>query len=61
MERLKGKVAVVTGAASGLGRATVIRMAEEGASVAVLDVVDDDGELLANELRGRGLEASFWR
>ena len=61
MDRLKGKVAVVTGAASGLGRATVIRMAEEGASVAVLDVVDDDGELLANELRGRGLEASFWR
>ena len=61
MERLKGKVAVVTGAASGLGRATVIRMAEEGASVAVLDVVDHDGGLLANELRGRGLEASFWR
>ncbi|HEY3694317.1 glucose 1-dehydrogenase [Phenylobacterium sp.] len=61
MERLNGKVAVVTGAALGLGRATVIRMAEENASVAVLDMLEHEGTLLANELGGRGLEASFWR
>src|SRR6185437_11720013 len=57
MDRLKGKVAVITGAAVGLGRATAIRMAEEGAAVAILDVQDAPGEALATELAGRGLKA----
>lgn len=61
MNRLKGKVAVVTGAALGLGRATAIRMAEEGASVALLDLHDDVGGRLAQELSGRGLPARYWR
>lgn len=60
MDRLKGKVAVITGAAAGLGRATAIRMAEEGAAVAILDVQDAPGEALATELAGRGLKARFW-
>lgn len=60
MNRLQGKVAAVTGAAMGLGRAMVIRMAEEGASVAVLDMVDDAGQALVAELIGRGLTARFW-
>jgi NAD(P)-dependent dehydrogenase (short-subunit alcohol dehydrogenase family) len=60
MNRLQGKVAAVTGAALGLGRATVVRMAEEGASVAVLDMLDDAGQALAAELSGRGLTARFW-
>ena len=38
MKRLTGKVAIVTGGALGIGRAGVIRMAEEGASIAVLDL-----------------------
>jgi NAD(P)-dependent dehydrogenase (short-subunit alcohol dehydrogenase family) len=60
MNRLTGKVAAITGAALGLGRATAIRMAEEGASVAVLDVLDKDGEALAAELTGRGFAARYW-
>jgi len=61
MDRLKGKVAVVTGAALGIGRAIGIRMAEEGAAVALLDLHDDLGETLAAELRRRGLKASYRR
>jgi NAD(P)-dependent dehydrogenase (short-subunit alcohol dehydrogenase family) len=61
MDRLKGKVAIVTGAALGLGRATAIRMAEEGAAVALFDILDEPGEALAGELQKRGLEARYWR
>lgn len=61
MPRLAGKVAVVTGAAVGLGRAAAIRMAEEGASVAILDVKDAEAEALAAELAERGLAAAAWR
>jgi NAD(P)-dependent dehydrogenase (short-subunit alcohol dehydrogenase family) len=61
MDRLKGKTAIVTGAALGLGRATAIRMAEEGAAVALLDLHDETGEALAAELRGRSLKARYWR
>lgn len=60
MNRLRDKVAIVTGAAVGLGRAAAIRMAEEGASVAVLDVLDEAGEALVGELGRRGLAARFW-
>jgi len=42
--RFQDKVAVVTGAASGIGRATAVRLAEEGAAVVVADVADDAGE-----------------
>ena len=61
MNRLKGKVAIITGAALGLGRATAIRMAEEGASVALLDTLQTEGLALADELVARGLVACFWR
>lgn len=61
MDRLKGKVAVVTGAALGLGRATVTRMAEEGAAVAVLDVLDNEGAALVQALSARGFNVRYWR
>ncbi|HRJ63939.1 SDR family NAD(P)-dependent oxidoreductase [Brevundimonas sp. UBA2416] len=61
MNRLTGKVAVITGAAVGLGRAIAVRMAEEGASVALLDIRDADGRELIAELKARGLPAAYWR
>jgi NAD(P)-dependent dehydrogenase (short-subunit alcohol dehydrogenase family) len=61
MNRLDGKVAIITGAALGIGRAGVIRMAEEGASIAILDILADQGEALAVELRDRRTGARFWR
>ena len=61
MNRLQTKVAAITGAALGLGRATAIRMAEEGASVAVLDMLETEGTTLAAELSARGFPARFWR
>jgi len=61
MNRLKGKVAIVTGGSLGLGAATARRMAEEGASVAVLDLLDDAGAALVDDLGRRGLVARYWR
>lgn len=61
MNRLQDKVAIITGAALGLGAATARRMAQEGAAVAVLDLLDADGETLAAQIRGLGQAARYWR
>ncbi|MDP2254900.1 MAG: glucose 1-dehydrogenase [Polaromonas sp.] len=60
MDRLKGKVAIVTGGALGIGRACAIRMAEEGAAIAVFDILDSQGEALAAELARRGFPSRYW-
>jgi len=59
MDRLKDKVAIITGGSLGIGRACAIRMAEEGAAVAVFDVVDEQGAALVQELAGRGFRAAY--
>ena len=61
MNRLTGKVAVITGGAVGLGRATAIRMAEEGAAVAILDILGAEGLELVESLRERELPVAWWR
>jgi NAD(P)-dependent dehydrogenase (short-subunit alcohol dehydrogenase family) len=52
MGRLENKVAVITGAASGIGRATARRFASEGARVVVADLAEKEGTALASEIEG---------
>ena len=54
-----GKVAVVTGAATGIGRATAIAFATEGASVAVVDVNDEKGVQTAGDIKEKHGNAIF--
>lgn len=52
MGRMEGKVALVTGGASGLGRADAILLAREGAKVVVTDIDEDAGSAVAREIDG---------
>ena len=56
---LNGKIALVTGAASGIGKATATAMAAEGASVVLGDVSDETGEAVAGELTADGAQALY--
>jgi NAD(P)-dependent dehydrogenase (short-subunit alcohol dehydrogenase family) len=59
MPRLDGKVALITGAGSGMGRAAAVRFAEEGAAVVVADVDRAGGEGTVASVRAAGGEATF--
>jgi NAD(P)-dependent dehydrogenase (short-subunit alcohol dehydrogenase family) len=61
MGKLDGKVAVITGAASGMGRATAIRFAQEGAAVVVADLNSQGGELVVSEIAAAKGRAVFQR
>jgi NAD(P)-dependent dehydrogenase (short-subunit alcohol dehydrogenase family) len=52
MGRLDDKVAIITGAASGIGRATALRFSAEGAKVVVADLAETEGTQLAKEIGG---------
>lgn len=58
-ETLKGKVAIVTGGASGIGRAVAHAFADQGAKVMICDVEEEAGEAVAAEITDRGGEARF--
>jgi NAD(P)-dependent dehydrogenase (short-subunit alcohol dehydrogenase family) len=60
MPRLEHKRVIVTGGAVGIGRACVQRMAEEGAKVAIFDVLDTDGRELADRLTALGHTVRYW-
>jgi NAD(P)-dependent dehydrogenase (short-subunit alcohol dehydrogenase family) len=59
MGRLEGKVSIVTGAASGFGRATAVRFAAEAAQVVVADLDEMAGQQTVDEIRGRDGAASL--
>jgi NAD(P)-dependent dehydrogenase (short-subunit alcohol dehydrogenase family) len=52
--RLHGRVAIVTGAASGIGRASALRLAAEGADVAIGDIDEAGAKAVAGEIEARG-------
>lgn len=55
MGRVEGKVAIVTGGGTGIGRATARRLAEEGAIVTITDVNVEAGQAVADELGGKAM------
>ena len=64
MGRLEGKVAVITGAASGMGRATALRFATEGAAIVVADLNSQGAESVISEIAaagGRGATEYTWQ
>lgn len=60
MARVENKAAIVTGAGSGIGKATAALLASEGARVAVTDIQEEAGRAVAAEISAAGGEARFW-
>ena len=60
MDRVKGKVAIVTGGGNGIGEATAKLLAKEGAKVAIVDIDDENGKRVAKEIKSEGGTADYW-
>lgn len=58
--RLEEKIAVITGGAAGMGRATALTFAQEGAKVSIFDIQKDEGEKTVQMIRDAGGEAAFF-
>ncbi len=61
MDRVKGKTAIVTGAAGPLGAAQAMLLAKEGATVVATDIVEPEGKRVVEEIKRQGGEALFAR
>jgi NAD(P)-dependent dehydrogenase (short-subunit alcohol dehydrogenase family) len=60
MGRVQGKVAIVTGGARGLGKATSVLLSQEGAHVAIVDIEDELGIEVEKEILGTGDSARYY-
>ncbi|HKK31686.1 MAG TPA: SDR family NAD(P)-dependent oxidoreductase [Alphaproteobacteria bacterium] len=60
MKRLDSKTCIVTGGGNGIGKATCLRLASEGASVAVTDIDDGDAKSVCEEITAQGGTADSW-
>lgn len=61
MERLADKIAVITGAAKGIGKATAEKFADEGAKIAIWDVDETAGNTTEKELQNKGCDCLFMK
>lgn len=61
MKQLEDKVAIITGAGSGIGKATAELFVREGAKVVVSDIDEEDGKEVANQIKNNGGEAFFFK
>ena len=59
-KRLEGKVAIVTGGARGIGKAICERLADEGAKIAIVDLLIDVAQQTAEEFTAKGFEAKAY-
>ena len=59
MDRVKDKVALVTGGASGIGKECALLLAKEGAKVVITDINEDEGGKVVDEIKANGSDAIF--
>lgn len=57
---LAGRTVLISGGATGIGKSLVTAFARQGANTAFVDIDDENGELLARELRDEGLQATYY-
>ena len=61
MDRVKNKVAIITGGASGLGKSSAILLAREGAKIVITDLDEEQGNKVVKLIKDEGGEAIFIR